>query len=228
MGQRGGRSGSLGGRGKAPGEQGGTRRARGGHGRRREVPVVLRPQALEEQSAAGEALAQARGEQERLSTALERATQEREGLAKEAASVAVQLAAAQRDARARAQEADGLRWVPPALTRCPLPTARPNFGSVCRPRVAGRRRRRWRPASSRRRRSSGSSAHAASSWRLRDGHCAWPRRGCRVSGALVIPSSLGHGASRLGFGAAALGTSLSSILGTNILGHITYLLNFGD
>lgn len=77
-------------------------------------------QAQQEQRAAGEALMQARGEQQRLSAELERTMQEREGLAKDGASLGVQLHAAQRDARDRAQEADGLRLVSPDL--CDVPS----------------------------------------------------------------------------------------------------------
>lgn len=66
---------------------------------------------MQEQSAAGEALAQARGEQERLRVELLRLSQAREDLAKEGASLAVQLAAAQRHGQDQAQEAAGLRWV---------------------------------------------------------------------------------------------------------------------
>lgn len=66
---------------------------------------------MQEQSAAGEALAQVRGEQERLRGELLRLSRAREGLAKEGASLAVQLATAQRHSQDRAQEAAGLRWV---------------------------------------------------------------------------------------------------------------------
>lgn len=71
-----------------------------------------RGQAVQEQSAAGEALAQARGEQERLRGELLRLSRARQGLAKEGASLAVQLAAAQRHSQDRAHEAAALRWVP--------------------------------------------------------------------------------------------------------------------
>lgn len=81
-------------------------------------PVLV--QVQQEQRAAGEALVQAQGEQQRLSAELERTMQEREGLAKEGASLGVQLHAAQRDARDRAQEADGLRWV--SLEPCDVPS----------------------------------------------------------------------------------------------------------
>lgn len=146
--------------------------------RRRPAPR----QAVQEQSAAGEALAQARGEQERLRGELLRLSRAREGLVKEGASLAVQLAAAQRHGQDRAQEADGLRWVLAGGVRVSSHSRIPGFGSTAGGVSAGRRRRGWRAASSSCSSGWPSSTPATSSWRPRAGPCSRPRRRWRVSG----------------------------------------------